>query len=90
MAVFRARGRHNARPGAADQVDEEHVCFAPYVDLLFADKRTVAYLEEETRRADGRVAYDASATVWKARNLGDVRSRLIAAAAEQSATGELP
>jgi len=80
MAVFRARGRHSSEPTAADQVDEEHVSFAPYVDLLFADKRTVGYLKEETQRKDGRVAYDASEFVAKARNLEDVRTRLVAAA----------
>lgn len=72
MAVARARTRHSRGPTAADQVDEEHVSFAPYVDLMFVDKRTKAYIEEEVRRHDGRVAYDPSAKLVRPRNLSDV------------------
>lgn len=72
MAVARARARHSQKPTAGDQVDEEHVCFAPYVDLMFVDKRTKAYVEEEVRRRDGRVAYDPTAKLVRPRNISDV------------------
>lgn len=77
MAVARARARHSQKPTAGDQVDEEHVCFAPYVDLMFVDKRTKAYIEEEVRRGDGRVAYDPTAKLVRPRNISDALAAIV-------------
>lgn len=76
MAVSRARVLHNASPKASDKVDEEHVCFAPYVDLLFADKRTRAFIDAEMRREDGRVVPQTAASISVARDLQDVREQI--------------
>jgi len=72
MAVARARTRHARTPTPADQVDEEHVSFAPYVDLMFVDKRTRSYIEEEVRRHDSRIAFDPSAKLVRPRSISDV------------------
>ena len=72
MAVSRARVRHSRNPKASDLVDEEHVVFTPYVDVIFVDKRTKAYLEEEVRRGDGRINYDPSGKLARASNLDGV------------------
>lgn len=84
MAVTRARARHSREPTAADQVDEEHVSFAPYVDLLFVDKRTRSYLVEEIRRDDGRIAYDPTTKLMRPRDLTDVMTMIQEAATATS------
>jgi len=77
MAVTRARWRDlGARPKASDQVDEEHVSFAPYVDLLCVDKRTMGYLRQELRRADGRAVPSAGRAIIRPRNLTEVLDEL--------------
>jgi hypothetical protein len=81
MAVARARARHSHNPTASDQVDEEHVTFAPYVDIMFVDKRTQAYLTEEVRRQDGRIAFDPMSKVVRARDVEDVLAKIEAAKA---------
>ena len=76
MAVSRARIAHNMEPTASDQVDEEHVAFAPYVDLMFVDKRTRGYVESERRRDDGRMVDGAEASITSARNLQDTLEQI--------------
>lgn len=72
MAVSRARRSHNAEPAASDFVDEEHVCFAPYVDLLMVDKRTQDFLHRELRRGDGRIVEGAADSIRRPRSLDDI------------------
>jgi hypothetical protein len=48
-ALHRARMLHPRKAEPGDQLDEDHVVFAPYVDVLFADKRTVSFLQQESR-----------------------------------------
>lgn len=51
LAVNRARYAHPSAPKPSDQLDEGHLMFAPYVDLMCVDKRTHAYLRQEVRRS---------------------------------------
>ncbi len=76
MAVCRARIAHNMEPSASDQVDEEHVSFAPYVDLLFVDKRTRGHVDSERRRADGRMVDGAASSITRARDLQDALEQI--------------
>lgn len=82
MAVSRARLAHNAASKASDQVDEEHVSFAPYVDLLFVDKRTRDYVGREVRRNDGRIVAGAADSIRSASSLADVRDAIEVRAGE--------
>ncbi len=76
MAVWRARTAESAPSTSDDQVDEAHVCFAPYVDLMFVDKRTNEYLNREGIRGDGRLSVDATQSIGRARDLTEVLSRI--------------
>ena len=76
MAVARARARHSTAPTASDQLDEEHVSFGPYVDLLFVDKRTAGYLTEEFRRKDGRMYFDPARSIKRARDVAEMLARI--------------
>jgi hypothetical protein len=49
LAVLRARKRHPKADQPGDQIDSDHVCFAPYVDVLFVDKRTLGFAMQEYR-----------------------------------------
>lgn len=51
LAANRARRPHPGVPVASDQLDESHVIFAPYVDLMFVDKRTRSFLQQEARKS---------------------------------------
>lgn len=50
MAIERARSLQSQKDKASDQIDMEHLYFAPYVDLMFIDKRTFEYVTQEARR----------------------------------------
>jgi hypothetical protein len=49
IAVDRARQLSGNRTEAGDQIDVDHITFAPYVDVLFVDKRTFTFLNQELR-----------------------------------------
>lgn len=49
MAINRARQLSGNLAETGDQVDESHITFAPYVDMLFVDKRTFAFFNQELR-----------------------------------------
>lgn len=49
MAVLRARRPHPRKDEPGDDIDAAHVTFAPYVDLLFVDRRTFAFTAQELR-----------------------------------------
>ena len=51
-----------------------------YVDLMFVDKHTLGLVEQEVRRADGRIPEGAADSVTKARDLSEVAERIRAAA----------
>lgn len=76
MAVSRARAAHTKEPTAGDHVDEEHVSFAPYVDLMFVDKRTLDFVDRERRRKDGRMVDGAPVNITRARDLENVLEQI--------------
>lgn len=49
IAINRARQLSGNRAETGDQVDDSHITFAPYVDALFVDRRTFAFLHQELR-----------------------------------------
>jgi len=53
IAVDRARQLSGNRAEAGDQIDVDHITFAPYVDVLFVDKRTFTFLNQELRDRPG-------------------------------------
>ncbi len=65
IAINRARQLSGNRAETGDQVDDCHIAFAPYVDALFVDRRTFAFLNQEFRdrpellvpTPDGRVRF---------------------------------
>lgn len=65
IAINRAQQLSGNRAEAGDRVDDDHITFAPYVDLIFVDKRTFAFLYQELRDRpellvaprDGRVRF---------------------------------
>lgn len=63
MAVLRARRQHPKPDKPGDPVDSAHVCFAPYVDLLLADRRTVGFVEQEIRDRPALVARGSATSV---------------------------
>lgn len=72
LAANRARRPHPATPKASDQLDEGHVIFAPYVDLMFVDKRTRAFLEQEVRKDSALCLHDDLENVVVPRSLQQV------------------
>jgi hypothetical protein len=76
MAHARARRRHTASPKSSDKTDEEHIVFAPYVDLHFVDRRSHALIREEVRRGDGRIPARAERSIRKAKDLEAVRMEI--------------
>jgi hypothetical protein len=50
MAAHRGRRPHPKQPEPGDQIDEDHISFAPYVDMLFLDVRTFGFAAQETLR----------------------------------------
>jgi hypothetical protein len=53
LAARRARESHTKPDEASDEIDLAHLAFAPYVDLLLADKRTHAFVQQEARKPQG-------------------------------------
>ena len=65
IAVDRARQLSGNPAKAGDQIDTDHITFAPYVDMVFVDKRTFTFLNQELRDRpdlimpppDGRICF---------------------------------
>jgi len=68
-AVHRARMVHPRESEPGDQLDEDHVVFAPYVDVLFVDKRTVSFLQQESRDRPSLLPPAAIANIVRAKDL---------------------
>jgi hypothetical protein len=49
MAVSRAQDLSNQAAESSDEPDRAHVSFLPYVDVLFADRRTVAFFQQAVK-----------------------------------------
>ncbi len=82
LAVARARRTHPSQDVAGDQLDEDHVAFAPYVDLLFVDKRTHAFLKQEKRDRPALVSSFVGTNVRRAATLADVSAAISRDAAQ--------
>lgn len=72
LARLRAQQRHPIRAEPGDSVDADHLICAAYADLAFVDKRTMAFVEGESRRAHGRLAVQAVEHLHKASSLAEV------------------
>jgi hypothetical protein len=81
LAVQRARKRRPEEDMAGDEIDAAHVAFAPYVDVLFVDKRTRAFIEQEGRDNPMLLSPEAAGWISQAGTL----ERAAAAIAERSA-----
>ncbi|HEX8697153.1 MAG TPA: hypothetical protein VF746_32335 [Longimicrobium sp.] len=69
LAVQRARKRHPKPEEPGDDLDVAHVGFAPYVDVLFADKRTFGFVVQEARDNPERLASCSIGAIERAGNL---------------------
>jgi hypothetical protein len=49
MAVSRAQDISSQSADSSDEPDRAHVSFLPYVDVLFADRRTVGFFQQEVK-----------------------------------------
>jgi hypothetical protein len=75
LAVQRARRAHPMGSAAADQEDQNHLIFAPYVDLMFVDKRTLDFVRREEGR-DVRLPTGSGSNLRRARGLDDVLTHI--------------
>jgi hypothetical protein len=55
MALIRGFLSSDKKNKPSDWLDATHIVYAPYVDILFADKRTHDYLHKETRNQRYRI-----------------------------------
>jgi hypothetical protein len=55
LARLRAQANTRTPDVPSDGVDADHLVYAPYVDVMFVDKRTREYLVQEARRDKGRL-----------------------------------
>jgi hypothetical protein len=76
LAAQRARRGHPKLPVAGDQIDDEHLTFAPYADVLFVDKRTFDFVGRELRRDAPLLPASAAVSLCRAANLADVVAQL--------------
>jgi hypothetical protein len=72
LAVQRGRKRHPKADRAGDQLDVAHLGFAPFVDVLFVDKRTLGFISQEGRRQTASLPADASTNIFRAGTLNQV------------------
>jgi len=54
-ALLRALRSSDKKIGPSDWMDANHIVYAPYVDIFFADKRTYDFLRKETRNQPFRI-----------------------------------
>jgi hypothetical protein len=71
-AVRRARVSHPKSPEPGDKIDEDHLAYAPYVDLMVVDKRTRSFAEQESRRSHGLLRPADISSLAQARHLQEV------------------
>jgi hypothetical protein len=69
LAVQRARMRHPKPDNPGDEIDVAHAGFAPYVDLLFADKRTYGFVAQEARDSPDLLTQSGWRTIGRAGTL---------------------
>jgi hypothetical protein len=69
-AVQRARKQHPKPDTAGDEIDVEHVGFAPCLDVLFVDKRTLGFVRQEARDHPSLLTSDATGVIERAGTLG--------------------
>ena len=55
MALLRAIKTSDKKYAPSDWVDVNHIVYAPYVDIFYSDKRTLDFLEKETRAKSFRL-----------------------------------
>lgn len=77
LAAQRARRQSPKTPEAGDQIDEAHLMFAPYVDLLIADKRTVGFVSQRTKHSFSSLPPEAVTNIRRVADLQEC-CRLIA------------
>jgi hypothetical protein len=78
LAVRRARAAHPKADVASDQVDADHLAFAPYVDRLLVDKRTYGFVRQESGRYPKRLHPDTTANIFRAGTLTELMALLAA------------
>lgn len=76
LAISRARKRAPKPAEPGDEVDSDHVMFAPYVDLAFVDKRTFEFIKQEARRNTPVLPPDANGRLRLAPTLQKVREEI--------------
>ncbi len=72
LAALRGRLNHPQQAKEGDRVDEDHLIFAPYVDLLVADKRTVSFLHGEAQQRAATMKAGVPASISRVATLQDV------------------
>jgi hypothetical protein len=73
LARLRAQVSSRTPDAPGDLVDADHLLYAPYVEVMFVDKRTREYLAQEARRDGGRLLPPASIQrIRKAASLTDI------------------
>lgn len=71
LTVRRGRQRQASQTGRNDHIDEEHIAFTPYIDVMFVDKRTRHYLVTECQRHPQVCNKHELRSIAVARNLSD-------------------
>lgn len=69
LAVRRGRSLHPKPDKPSDQLDLDHVAFAPFVDLHFVDKRTYGFVLQARRDVDSYLPPNAMGNVRQAGTL---------------------
>jgi hypothetical protein len=77
LAVRRGRKRHTKPDEASDEIDVAHIAFAPYVDVLFVDKRTLGFVHQERRDNPALLPFDFTNTIERAGSLQRVEEILV-------------
>ena len=76
LAVQRARRTHPKPEEAGNQIDTDHISFAPYVDLLFVDKRTLGFITQEARAQPELLAPEFTGNIVRAITLPQVAEQI--------------
>ena len=71
-AAHRARLKHPKPPEPGDQIDEDHLVYGPYMDVMFVDKRTRSFVHQEAGRSHGLLNSEDAAAVTQASDLTEV------------------
>jgi hypothetical protein len=78
LAVRRARAAHPKDDVASDQIDADHLAFAPYVNRLFVDKRTLGFVRQESSRDPARLQPATTLNIAKAGTIAELTGVLAA------------